>query len=403
MSVNLLAGRLGTLGVAGGATFVVAVSEYGDSSHPTLLTAELLALLLLHTVRYLRVWIGREVLLYAGLLAYSALSISWTENMHVAVNTLPSMTNFLLVLALFGSLAAYHEVGALLIGCVTGFGLAAVLYTLTSGFPFSYPEGFSYNTIAGMYLFGLFSLAVLGAYLRWLIVPLAGGVLLLVLITATTSIKTNLGLALGVTGATLFYFKPSATALIRGLLVVGILATGAAYAVRSNPAVEERVRNGFARVSLGVAVLTNREGDSGTTGLGNRQGWEREGLRGWAANPVFGSGMEAFRADFGTTSHSTPIDLLYNYGLIGLTLFYGLYGSIALRLLKARNPIFRSVRARLTAALIAYAFISLSATIYYEAFIAMFVALSTVLIVRLEASMRGSDGALIPALPNRKS
>jgi hypothetical protein len=396
VKASLFAGRAGTLILAGVATFAITVSEYGDMSHPTLVTAQLLVLILLHTVRYLRFWTSREILFYVGLFAYSLLSVSWTEDMHVAVNTVPSLTNFLLVLVLFSSLAAYHELGTLLAGMAIGFAAAAMLYTLTSGFPFSYPEDFSYNTIAAMYLFGFFVIIVLGSYRRWTVVPLTVGLVLLLLITATTSIKTNLGVALGIAGATVLYFKPTAKGLIRGLMIAAALAAVVGYAVRSDPALAETVKNGLERVTLGFAVLTNREGDSGRTGLGNRRGWEKEGLKGWAANPVFGSGMEAFRADFSTTSHSTPIDLLYNYGLIGFGLFYGMFASIAWRLLKARNVQFRGVRARIAACLIAYVFISLSGTIYYEPFVAMFIATSSAVLMRLERSGRVPGAPLLP-------
>lgn len=397
MGINRVAGQTATFVLAGVATFAVTVNEYGDNSHPTVVTMQLLFLLLLHVVRYLRVWLSRETLLYLGFFAYSLLSIAWTEDMHVAVATVPSLTNCLLVLILFSSLAAYHEIGALLAGMAVAFCAAAMLYTLTSGFPFTYPDGFSYNTIAGMYLFGLFTISVLGTYWHWTLLPLAAGSVLLALITATTSIKTNLGVALGIGTATLLYFKPTAKNLTRGVLIVVVLVGGAVYAVRTDPALQERVQNGFGRVSLGVAVLTNREGDSGRTGLGNRRGWEKAGLKGWATNPMFGSGMEAFRADFSTTSHSTPIDLLYNYGLIGFGLFYGIFASIAWRLLKARNAQFRGVRARITACLIAYCFISLSGLIYYESFVAIFVGVSTGLLMQLERSRHRPAGALLPA------
>lgn len=263
MKASLFAGRAGTLILAGVATFAITVSEYGDMSHPTLVTAQLLVLILLHTVRYLRFWTSREILFYVGLFAYSLLSVSWTEDMHVAVNTVPSLTNFLLVLVLFSSLAAYHELGTLLAGMAIGFAAAAMLYTLTSGFPFSYPEDFSYNTIAAMYLFGFFVIIVLGSYRRWTVVPLTVGLVLLLLITATTSIKTNLGVALGIAGATVLYFKPTAKGLIRGLMIAAALAAVVGYAVRSDPALAETVKNGLERVTLGFAVLTNREGDSG--------------------------------------------------------------------------------------------------------------------------------------------
>jgi O-antigen ligase len=272
----------------------------------------------------------------------------------------------------------------LLAGMFAGFIAAAILYTLTSGFPFSYPEDFSYNTIASMYLIGLFITLTFGAYIRSTVLPASVGAVLLVLIAATTSIKTNLGIGLGVIGAGLLYFKLSTRGLLKTVAVVAVIGGGIAYGISENPALTERLQTGLARVSTGFAVLTNRESDAGNIGLGNRQGWKREGLKGWIANPVFGNGVEGFRADFGITSHSTPIDLLYNSGLIGFGLFYAIFASIAWRLVTARNAKRRNIRARIAAVLIAYTFISLSGIVYYDQFLSIFVALSAGLMVRLE-------------------
>jgi O-antigen ligase len=389
-------GACGSFLLAAITTGVITSNAYGDLSHPGRFTAELLVLIALHLLRYLRLWVSREVLLNSGFVGYALLTLAWTENDKVAFATLPAILDYILVLILFSSLIAYHNLRALLAGMVFGFAAAAAMYTLTSGFPFSYPEDFSYNTIAGMYLFGFFITAVFGSYVHMTVLPLIAGAVLLVLIAATTSIKTNLGLALGVIGAGLLYFKPTVKGIVRGVLVLAVLSAGVAYGVSSNPALTERVQNGFARVSLGLAVLANREGDSGRTGLGQRKGWEREGLKGWVATPVFGHGVEAFRADFGITSHSTPIDLLYNSGIIGFGLFYGVLGSIALRLLRARNPQRRSLRGRIAACLIAYLFISLSGLIYYDPFVAMFVAVASGLLARLEQDPQGRQ-AIRPA------
>jgi O-antigen ligase len=262
---------------------------------------------------------------------------------------------------------------------------------LTSGYPLTYPVDFSYNTIASMYISGLFITLVFGAYIRSTVLPLAVGAVLLLLIAATTSIKSNLGIALGIMGASVLYFKLSARDLIKSLIVLAVLGTAIGYAVSSNPALTEKVQNGFARVSTGLLVLTNREGDSGGIGLGTRQGWQREGLKGWAANPVFGNGVEGFRADFGITSHSTPIDLLYNTGLIGLGLFYAMLASIAWRLATARNPPRRGLRARIAMFLITYTFISLSGIIYYDQFLYIFIALSSGLLMRLQLPATGIE------------
>ena len=382
--MRLSLGRCSTFVLAAVATFLVTSSVYGDLSHPSIVSVELVVLLAAHALGYLRLWLSREILLNLLFLGYTVLTLAWTDDFKLALITMPTIVNFSFVLIFFSALAAYHDLRMLLAGVAAGFMLGAILYTLTTGFPLSYPEDFSYNAIAGMYLFGLFAITLFGAYVGMMILPMLAAVVLLVLIAATTSIKTNLGAVLGIGVAGLLYFNRSVKGIVRGLLVLAVLAAGVGYVVTNNPTLTEKVRNGYDRVSLGVAVLTNREGDSGSTGLDNRKGWQKEGLRGWAATPVFGHGVEAFRADFGITSHSTPIDLLYNAGIIGTGLFYALFASIAWRLLHAVNRARRQVRARIAACLIAYTFISLSGIVYYDPFVAIFVALSSGLLVRLE-------------------
>jgi O-Antigen ligase len=392
MRVNRAFSLLSSFVFASVATFEVTVNEYGEGSHPTGITVVLLAIILIHALIHLRMRVTREILLSIGFLSYELLSLSWTNNMKAAMITFPVLVNFTLVLILFSSLAAYDDVRMLLGGVFSGLLAGAALYTLTSGFPFTFPEDFSYNTIAGMYVFGLFITVIFGAYIRSTVLALSVGVVLMLLIAATTSIKSNLGVALGIIGAGVLYFKASAKDLVKGLVLLAILGSGLAYVVNSNPALTDRVQNGFARVSTGLAVLTNREDDS--VGLGTRQEWKREGLRGWSANPVFGHGVEGFRSEFGITSHSTPVDLLYNWGLIGFSLFYGMLGSIAWRLHRARGARWRGVRARMAAFLITYSFMSLSGNLYYEPFLAIFVALSSVLLVRLGAlAESGHDSA----------
>jgi O-antigen ligase len=395
MRVSLLLGLSTTFVLAAAGAFLITSSVYGDLSHPTLLTAELCLLLLVHLLRYLRLWISRELLMSIGFVGYALLSLAWTENLNVALVTMPAIVNFLLALILFSALAAFHNLRALLAGMSAGFGAAAVLYTLTAGFPFRIPEDFSYNAIAAMYLFGLIITATSGAYAGRTIVPLVFGAILLVLIAATTSIKTNLGSALGIVGASILYFKLSVKSLVRTVLVLAVLGVGIAYGVTSSADLTERVQNGFARVSLGLSALANRENDTGSTGLGTREGWKREGLRGWEASPVFGHGVEAFRADFGITSHSTPIDLLYNSGIIGCGLFYAMLVSIAWRLLRARNVERRNVRARLAAGLIAYSFISLSGIIYYDPFVAIFIGVASGVLMRTERASRAASARFI--------
>jgi hypothetical protein len=381
---NRALGLSTSFGLAAVATFIVTSSVYGDLSHPTIVTIELIVLLTVQALRHLRLWVSREMLINLTFFLYSLLSLLWTENIRIASPTIPAMLNFIIILTLFSSLLAFHHTRAALAGMSFGFLAAAAFYTLTSGWPFTYPEDFSYNTIAGMYLFGFFTLTVYGVSMRWTVMPLAAGLVCLVLIAATTSIKTNLGVLLGLTASSILYFRFSLKGAIKGGIVLAVLVAAVAYVVLSNPTLTDKLNNGLSRVSLGVGVLTNREGDSGSTGLGTREGWKKEGLKGWAVTPVFGHGVEAFRADFGITSHSTPIDTLYNAGIIGCGLFYALLASIAWRLLTARNPVERKVRARIATCVIAYTFISLSGIMYYDGFLAMFLGVSSALLMRSE-------------------
>jgi hypothetical protein len=393
MRLNLAASLLGTFSLAAVATCTVLVARYEDVSHPSRVIAILLVLIAIHGMRYLRLWLSREVLLNLAFLSYSLVTLLWTENVKAATETLPTFATFTLVLILFSALAAYHDLRALLCGMFVGFVAGAGWYSITSGFPFTYPEGFSYNTIAGMYLFGIFVTLACGAYFRQTILPIAIAVVLLALLAATTSIKTNLGVALGIVASSILYFKVSLNSAIKTTILVGAIGSAVVYGVMSNQVLTDRVQSGFARISTGVDVLTNREGDSGEIGLGAREKWKNEGLKGWAANPVLGYGVEGFRSDFSITSHSTPIDLLYNSGLIGCTLFYGILASIAWRLLTARDAHRRNLRARVFIFLIAYSFMSLSGNIYYEFLLAIFVGVSSGMILRLEQAAAGPKHA----------
>ena len=113
----------------------------------------LLVVALLHVVRFGRVVVHREAVIYACFLAYMLIELIWTNDWLMAMNTLLPAANFLLALLIFGSFIAFHELRAILAGSLTGFLLGAAIYTSTSGFPFRYPAEFSYNSIASMYLF----------------------------------------------------------------------------------------------------------------------------------------------------------------------------------------------------------------------------------------------------------
>jgi O-antigen ligase len=281
-------------------------------------------------------------------------------------------------------------------GILGGFLIGAVIYTRTSGFPFSYPEDFSYNTIAGMYLFGLFMTAAYGWHRRSRVLPMLIGLVLMLLIAATTSIKTNLGVLLGAVAAGVLSFRYSMRAIGRNAILGAAFVGVIAYAVTSNENLMERVQGGYARVSMGADVLVAREDKTGGSGLGTRENWAQAGIKGWMTNPVFGEGVEAFRKDFHYTSHSTVVDLLYNTGLIGFVLFYATFVSIAWRLFQGRDSRARTPRALIFGTLTCYGFISLSGTLYYDVFLAAVMAISAALVTRPE-----SEAAMPSALAAR--
>jgi O-antigen ligase len=161
------------------------------------------------------------------------------------------------------------------------------------------------------------------------------------------------------------------------LIVVVVLIV---HAVASSEVFIETVHGGLDRVSAGVKILIARDDQSGATEFGARKNWGAQGITGWLENPLFGHGVEAFRDDFGVTSHSTPIDLLYNAGVIGLTLFYSIFASLAWRLQQTRRRRHDNLGALLLAMLVCYIFMSLSGTLHYSYHLAVFIAISSALL-----------------------
>lgn len=364
------------------------------------LGAALAVLILLHLLRYRRFVFSREFAFYAAFVAYMFLSLLWAPDLILAMNTLVPAVDFVLILILFSALVTYHDFRAVLAGILSGFLLGAAVYTATSGFPFVYPPDFSYNAMATMYLFGLFIGLLQGWSMRSRVLSVLIGLVLLVLIAATTSIKTNLGILLGVVAAGLLYFKSFAMTARRYTVPIVAVIGMIIYAAASNDGIVERVQVGVERVALGVEILSSRDDDvpSGTS-YKEREYWLNEGLRGWAANPLFGHGVEAFRADYGITSHSTPIDLLYNTGVIGLVLFYTMFISICQRLLYASNKELTGLRALLFAMLVCYLFITLSGTMLYSSFMAVFIAISTAILRDDSRQTSASEASLAAAYP----
>lgn len=79
------------------------------------------------------------------------------------------------------------------------------------------------------------------------------------------------------------------------------------------------------------------------------------GIEVWKENPVIGVGTDQFRYHAGafgireTYSHSNPIEVLANFGLVGALLYYGAYGALSWRLASVirRCWSFRELRYRL--------------------------------------------------------
>jgi len=329
-----------------------------------------------------RLLIFREQLIYLVFAGYVTLSLLWTPDRVLAMNTVLPTLNFVLVLTLFSSMLTYGDRRAVVAGALTGFLIGAAAYSEWTRYPFIYPEEFPYNAVASMYLFGLLMTCLWGWQRKARIIPLAVGMIVLLLIAGTTSIKTNLGVMLGTAATAIVYFRRSLHALRRSVFLLILLGGAVIAATLSSPFMVDRVTAGVLRVTSGAEVLTERdkERDASQMGLETRERWRDQGVAGWQRNPVIGYGAEAFRADFGITSHSTPVDLLYNFGIIGLGLFYSVFASLALRLVRAGRQGSVGPQPLIFAGIVCYSFISLSGTVFYNAFVAMFIATACVFI-----------------------
>ncbi|MEO8006212.1 MAG: hypothetical protein ABI771_14960 [Betaproteobacteria bacterium] len=375
-----------SLMLAGVTGFVLTVSAFSEELRATRLGVALAGLLALHFLKFRKfVWF-REFGFYLAFFIYMLVSLLWTRDVELASNTLVPALDCILVFLLFGSLMAFHSIPVILIGNLLGFFAGIALYTRTQGFPFSYPDDFSYNAIAGMYLFGLFLTIVYGCFKRLQLVVVPVALVLMLHIVATTSIKTNLGIVLGAFGAALFYSKQAGALLRRNLLMIVLLGFGLVYVVTSNESIGEAIERGTDRVSLGVEVLQARDDLPGYSAFQERDQWRSQGIEGWLQNPLFGHGVEGFRDRFGITSHSTPVDVLYNSGLIGIVLFYLVFVSLLWRIATLRRWGSNSLAAIVFGATICYAFMSLSGVLHYNVFFAAFVTIACTLLSRLETS-----------------
>lgn len=389
-----IAGWLGSFTLSAAAAFAPCVNAGLDEDfNPARLAVILGFLLVLHVLRYPKIFFCREFTLYTWLLCYMTLSTVWTPDPRIAVNTLLPGLSFLLILMLFGSLVMFHHLGAVLTGTLFGFFCGAGTYSVLTRFPLARPEDFSYNAIAGMYLFGLLSILTWGWYTRRRLLCLLMAMVVMMLIAATTSIKTNLGVALGAISAAVIYLRTFARILGQSTIALIVLSAAIGYAVISNDALVERLQDGVDRVTLGVQILGAREDQSQGTSFNDRRYWQKIGLKGWAGNPVFGGGVEAFRANVGITSHSTPVDVLYNFGLIGFVLFYAIFALVVRRLYIARRVPMRALQVLIFSGLVCYLFMSLSEPLHYSAFFAVFIAVSIALLRREMKNEVAADSA----------
>jgi len=337
-------------------------------------------LLLLHLLRFPSFVVTREAWLYAAYVGYMLIQLLWTRDVQLAFNTIVPATAFLLVLVLYSTLLAFHEEQPVLLGTLAGFLTGAVAYTAVTRFPFTYPAEFSYNAIAQLYLFGLFISLILASRSRLPLMFVSISAVIFVHIVATTSIKTNLGILVGTIVAAVLYRRYFLQTARRYLLVIAVLLGGLAYVVLSNEALIDSIRRGVDRVELGVEVLQARENIAGYSGFERRSAWQRQGLSEWTENPVFGYGVEAFRSKFEITSHSTFVDVLYNSGLIGFLLVYGIVISVAVRLYRAGRSTPDATRATIFGVGCCYLFMTFAGNVHYSGFLAVFVAVSTALL-----------------------
>ncbi|MGI6387355.1 MAG: O-antigen ligase family protein [Desulfomonilia bacterium] len=303
------------------------------------------------------------------------------------MNTLVPAINFIFVMILFGSLMKYHNQKIVLSGTFFGFIVAAMYYTISYGFPFVIPEKFSYNAVALMYLSGLFVILVMVNYARSKNMLIIISFFLAMLILATTSIKTNLGIVSGVVSGIIFSARMKSIRskmLIKRFLSQSTVACMAILIffliIVSSNTLNERIHDGIKRVSIGVKILETQENVQGYGSVELRTEWAEQGLSGWMNNPIFGHGVEAFRYDFGKTSHATPVDLLYNFGLIGFLLFYSIFISIVRRLFLLRKLSHGYIPSLIFGTLVCFFIITLAGTMYYNSSLAFFIAVSVALI-----------------------
>ncbi len=386
--------RSGTLGLAGSfaigaaAGAALTVNGYSEVFHSAKLGIWLVVLVAIHLLRFPRLVITREAIVYACFITYMLIQLTWTINWTLARNTLVPAIDFLLIVVLYSSLLAYHDMRAVLSGSFAGFVAGAMSYSVATGFPFSYPPDFSYNAVAGMYLFGLFLALLLLTFGRFRLILVGCSAILVALMLATTSIKTNLGVLLGVAIACVLYLRYFVGIIRRYFWLFLALAALLGFMIATNEDLSAALQRGLERISLGIEILRAREDLPGYSAYEKRSSWLLQGIEGWSQNPLFGHGVEAIRNDLGVTAHSTPVDLLYNSGVIGLLLFYSLFVSLASRLGSLRIAGANAIKTLFAGTAACYLFMSAASPLHYYGFLAAIIAISAAVL----AGFRPSSG-----------
>src|SRR5438477_11304835 len=98
MRVNALAGSLASMSLAAASTLALVSSFTVPRFYPTRFGVTVAVLLMLHSLRYQRLFLCRELLLYAILAAYLVLSLLWTPDVVLGFTTLVPTQGFHLVL-----------------------------------------------------------------------------------------------------------------------------------------------------------------------------------------------------------------------------------------------------------------------------------------------------------------
>lgn len=119
--------------------------------------------------------------------------------------------------------------------------------------------------------------------------------------------------------------------------------------------------------------------ESGDASFDTREEMIFSGIDLWLSSPLWGHGNEAFRvmSGFGTYSHSTPVELLSNYGIVGFVCYYLFYVQVFKRaraLARSQNHHLSVAGAWVILSLTCLTLWSLAAVCYYEKAVALLLA-----------------------------